>query len=86
MNKRFNQLIGVLGLLFLMLFASEISGISGEENLHLSNVFTKTYSQGLCDPPAPSCGPLLGNSSGTRFCCAFTDTSCCYAAGCGGNT
>ncbi|WP_348718752.1 hypothetical protein, partial [uncultured Algoriphagus sp.] len=44
------------------------------------------FSQTMCDPPAEMCGPLMGNSSGTRYCCANTDSSCCYAGGCGGGS
>jgi len=36
-----------------------------------------------CTPQATECGPLMGNASGTSFCCNNTDESCCYAAACG---
>jgi hypothetical protein len=59
------------------------SSENGNELL-LSKFMQSSYSQIACDPPAEMCGPLMGNSSGTRYCCANTDSSCCYAGACGG--
>ncbi|WP_297337905.1 hypothetical protein [Algoriphagus sp.] len=30
----------------------------------------------------PPCGPLMGNASGTRYCCADTNSDACAAAKC----
>lgn len=85
MKKRLIQLTGIFALCFLGLFSLDLSSPGGEKSLLLSSVIPNGYSQTMCDPPAPSCGPLMGNSSGSRYCCANTDSSCCYAAGCGGS-
>jgi hypothetical protein len=45
---------------------------------------TEVYPRTECDPPTEQCGPLMGNSSGTKFCCANTNDDCCSAAACGG--
>lgn len=85
MKKRLIQLTGIFALCFLGLFSLDLSSPGGEKSFLLSSVIPNGYSQTMCDPPAPSCGPLMGNSSGSRYCCANTDSSCCYAAGCGGS-
>ena len=36
----------------------------------------------MCDPITDQCGPLMRKSSGTRYCCANTNSDCCYMAQC----
>ena len=84
MKKRLIQLTGIFAMCFLGMFTLDLFSPSGEEGLLLSKVIPNGYSQTMCSPPALMCGPLMGNSSGSRYCCANTDSSCCYASGCGG--
>ena len=84
MKKRLLQLTGILMLSFLVLVGWDLTNQGGVYEGKLESLFTSVSAQDLCNPPAPSCGPLMGNSSGTSFCCAAINTSCCYAATCGG--
>jgi hypothetical protein len=81
MKKRLMKLTGLLGLFYLGLFAMELSSKSSEKEFFFSNAFTRGFSQqSLPDV----CGPLMGNSSGTRYCCANQNATACFAATCGG--
>lgn len=84
MKKRLGFIAMMTALSFLFLLTLELGNFSSKDSFGLSGFFPKSYSQTFCSPPAPSCGPLMSNSSGSRFCCANTNTECCYAAGCGG--
>lgn len=85
MKKQLGKLLGGIFLCLLGFFVHDLSSSNGEE-LIFSKVIVSGFSQTMCDPPAEMCGPLMGNSSGTRYCCANTDSSCCYAGGCGGGS
>ena len=83
MKKNLMKLTGLLGVFYLGLLAMELSSTSSEKDFFFSNTFTK----GISQQQLPDvCGPLMGNSSGTRYCCANQDASACYAAVCGGGS
>lgn len=87
MKKKVMYLLGVSGLVFLSLFALDLSESSQLSPLGLASLVTVVNADPpLCSPTTSECGPLMGNQSGTRYCCANTDSSCCYAAGCGGGS
>lgn len=83
MKKRFMKLTGLLGIFYLGLFAMELSSKSSEKDFFFSNTFTKGFSQ---QQLPDVCGPLMGNRSGTRYCCANQNADECFAAVCGGGS
>lgn len=81
MKKRLIQLSGILGLSFILMLTLELTNQNGERDLLLTSVISSGFSQ---QKLPDVCGPLMGNTSGTKYCCANINATECLAATCGG--
>lgn len=73
----------MIGLSIILMLTIELINPEGEKGLFLANVVSSGFSQ---QQLPDVCGPLMGNSSGTRYCCANINADECFAATCGGGS
>lgn len=81
MKKKLKVLSIILGLAFMAILGIDLTGSNSSKGMILENIFPVSSAQTMAGP-GDLCGPLMGNASGTRYCCANTNDYTCSAAGC----
>ncbi|SFG56557.1 hypothetical protein SAMN04487988_10580 [Algoriphagus hitonicola] len=71
----------MLGLSFMGILGFDLIGSNSSVGMISQNLISTSQAQTL-EEPCPPCGPLMGNESGTRYCCADTNSDYCPAAKC----
>lgn len=88
MKKKITIIIAMLGVFFFSLVSLDLTMVSETNDSLIGSIISSGFSQTMggedptCDPTTDQCGPLMGNSSGTSYCCANTNSDCCYAGAC----
>lgn len=90
MNKKIKTLLFSISFAFMAIFVADIISVTSESGSIMDSIMPQVSAQvaeleeedPLCDSDYNACGPLMGNTSGTRYCCAGTNSDCCYAAYC----
>jgi len=75
-----------LAFAFMAVFVTDLVSDTNERGLIMDSIIPQAAAfeeePPLCDPDYNACGPLMSNYSGSRYCCAGTNSDCCYAAYC----
>lgn len=81
MKKKLKVLAIILGIGFMGILGIDLAGSNSSNGMILENLISTSIAQTM-EEPCPPCGPLMGNASGTRYCCAETNSDACSAASC----
>jgi hypothetical protein len=57
----------------------DLTGSKSSDGMILDNLFPTSQAQ-IMEGHCPPCGTLMRNQSGTRYCCADTNSDACDAA------
>ncbi len=82
MFKKLKILSIILGFSFLGIIGIDLFGSNVTNGMILNNLIPTTYAQDCLEGGCPPCGPLVSNQSGTRYCCAETNSDACDSVSC----